>query len=70
MHTQAGQLYNPQPPFTNSLRGVSAGHVIQQSYAGYPPIPMPPQQGNASQPHAIVTVPLMPFGGIMKIYMH
>ena len=59
MHT--GQLYNPQPHFTN--REVPAGHVIQQGDACYPPIPMPPQQGIASQPHAIVTTPLMPFGG-------
>ena len=66
VHTQADQLYNPQPPFSN--RGVPAGHVTQQGYAGYPPVPISPQLGTTSQPHIAMTTPLQPLGGRSSSY--
>jgi hypothetical protein len=55
---------SPQPQFTN--RGIPSGHNIPYGYVNYPPGLMPPQQGIATQPHAMMTAPIVPFGGIIK----
>ena len=54
-HTRADQLYFPQSPVTN--KGVPAGYVSQQGYAGHPLVPVSPQP---SQAH---NSPLQPLGG-------
>ena len=61
-------VYSPQPQFTN--RGIpAAGHVTPYyGYANTPPVLMPPQQGVTSQLPAMMTAPLMSFGGIIKTY--
>ena len=60
-------VYSPYPQFTN--RSFPTGHnVFMTPYQyGYPPVLMPPQQGIATQPHATMASPFMPFGGIINI---